>query len=118
MNRRSFLSRFLKATAAASVAPTVLPAATTYLRRWHRASVDSRIFVGFDPSYRCIMQPPGPGSILYAQVCHPSPAELEEIFRVHPLPKDVVWIENFSTPEHRKPKLFDFLRRVPFPDHD
>lgn len=36
MNRRSFLTRIVGAAVTAAVAPTILPAATTYVRRWKR----------------------------------------------------------------------------------
>ena len=85
MNRRSFLSALLKA----GVAAAVLPAATTYARRWVKErglilpdySANARI----DPSWKCFMQTPMPVVTLHS---------FEWTAYVDTPP----WIENFSTP--------------------
>lgn len=104
MNRRSFLSILSRSVAAVAVAPTILPAATTYVRQWRKQGAvivpfwhqTSRTSFVVDDEYQCIMEQLSPATVLRSFTWSPPQADLEEFFRIHPPPQNALIIENFS----------------------
>lgn len=88
----------------AAMAPTVLPAATTYLRRWKRTDSlivpywfqTSRQSFIVDAGYQCLMEKLYETKILHSFTWEPPQADVDALLHRYPLPERTIIIENFT----------------------